>query len=74
MYVQCSRQVVYGVMVNFNSMGVTPEWTPGTTPQPNQVENPIYVVTMCGCAILIVANVPDDCKNILMPYVDKYEI
>lgn len=38
----------------------------------NYVKNPIYVVTMRGYAHLAAANVPNKCKNILMPYVVEY--
>ena len=53
-------------------MGVTPKWTPCTTPQPNCVKNPIYVIMMRAHALLAAANVPDDNKNILLPYAVKY--
>ena len=53
-------------------MGITPEWTPRATCQPNCVENQIYVITMCGCALLAAANVPDQYKNMLLPYAVKY--
>lgn len=49
-------------------MGVTPKWTQRVTPQPNYVENPIYVVIMrSSCALLAAVNVPDNYKNELMP-------
>ena len=53
-------------------MGVTPEWTPCATPQVNCVQNPIYVVTMRGRALLAAANVPDHYTIILLPYAVKY--
>ena len=43
-------------------------WTPRATPQPNRVENPIYVVCMRARAIMAAANVPDTMKNILFSY------
>lgn len=53
-------------------MGVTPKLTSCATPQPNHVENPIYIVTMRGCALWVMANVPNCFKAILLPYAIKY--
>ena len=48
-------------------MGVEANWTPRATPQPNRVENPIYVVCMRARILHAAANVPDQHKNILFP-------
>lgn len=45
---------------------------PRATPQPNWIENTIDIVTMmCGCT-LAASNIPDNFKNILMPFAIKY--
>ena len=53
-------------------VGVTPKWMPHATSQPNYVENPIYIMTMDGHALLAVKKVPDNCKNVLMSYSFQY--
>ena len=53
-------------------LGVAAEWTPRDTPQPNRIENPLYVVTMRARALLASANVPDVDKNILFPHAYNY--
>ena len=53
-------------------MYVIPEWMQCVTQQPNNMENPIYVVTMRGHALFLAVNVPNKCTNKLIPYAVKY--
>ena len=45
-------------------MGVEANWTPRATPQPNRVENPIYVVCMRARTLHAAENVADQHKII----------